>query len=47
MSLWLAKDYIKKALNRWEDEGEYWIKEALKEIEEYEKEQLAKEKNGK
>lgn len=34
--LWFAKDYIKKALNRWELDGVYWVKEALKEIEKIE-----------
>lgn len=38
MSLWLAKDYIKKALNRWDLDGKYWARESLKEIEEAEAE---------
>ncbi len=33
-NLWFAKDYIEKALNRWDlDDGKYWAREALKEIE--------------
>lgn len=39
MGLWLAKDYIKKALSRWDlEDGKYWAKEAIKEIEEAEAE---------
>lgn len=33
MTLWLAKDYINKALNRWNIDGKGWLKDALKEIE--------------
>jgi len=38
MGLWMARDYIKKALGRWNYDGKYWAKEALKEIEEAEAE---------
>lgn len=41
MSLWLAKDYIRKALLR-PDDMEYWLKKALKEIEEVEAKQKEK-----
>jgi len=39
MSLWMAKDYINKALNRWDlEDGKHWAREALKEIEKSEAE---------
>jgi predicted DsbA family dithiol-disulfide isomerase len=30
--LWFVEDYLKKALNRFETEGRYWIEEAIKEL---------------
>lgn len=38
MTSWLAKDYINKALARWDTDGKYWAKKAIEEIEGVEKE---------
>lgn len=32
-NLWLIKDYLKTALNRWNVDGKHWVEAALKELE--------------